>query len=134
MNEAIKFIKENPVMYFSTVGLDSNPKVRPFQFMLEKEGKPYFCTSNQKDVYAEIKNHPVVELTTCNSNFAWIRLSGKAAFVSDAAIKKDVLESSELVKSIYKTPDNPIFEVFYLESAKATIADFSGNPPKEYSL
>ncbi|WP_019227950.1 pyridoxamine 5'-phosphate oxidase family protein [Sedimentibacter sp. B4] len=134
MNEAIKFIKENPVMYFSTVGLDSNPKVRPFQFMFEKEGKLYFCTSNQKDVYAEIKNHPVVELTTCNSNFAWIRLSGKAAFVSDAGIKKDVLESSELVKSIYKTPDNPTFEVFYLESAKATIADFSGNPPKEYSL
>lgn len=134
MNEAIKFIKENPVMYFSTIGLDSNPKVRPFQFMLEREGKLYFCTSNQKDVYTEIKNHPVVELTTCNSNFAWIRLSGKAAFVSDAVIKKDVLESSELVKSIYKTPDNPIFEVFYLESAKATIADFSGNPPKEYSL
>jgi uncharacterized pyridoxamine 5'-phosphate oxidase family protein len=134
MNEAIKFIKENPVMYFSTIGLDSNPKVRPFQFMLEKEGKLYFCTSNQKDVYAEIKNHPVVELTTCNSNFAWIRLSGKASFISDAGIKIDVLESSKLVKSIYQTPDNPIFEVFYLDQAKATIADFSGNPPKEYSL
>ena len=30
--------------------------------------------------------------------------------------------------------DNPIFEVFYLKDAHAVIADFSGNPPKEYNL
>jgi len=49
-------------------------------------------------------------------------------------IKAEVLESSPLVKSIYKTPDNPAFELFYLDNAKAVIADFSGQPPKEYKL
>ena len=29
---------------------------------------------------------------------------------------------------------NPIFEVFYLKDAHAVIADFSGNPPREYDL
>ncbi|ETJ29366.1 NimC/NimA family protein, partial [human gut metagenome] len=35
-----------------------------------------------------------------------------------------------IVKGQYNSPDNPIFEVFYLDNAQATIADFSGNPPK----
>ena len=43
-------------------------------------------------------------------------------------------ENYSLVKSLYQSATNPIFEVFYLDEAKATIADFSGNPAKEYSL
>lgn len=49
-------------------------------------------------------------------------------------IKKKVINSSELVKGIYKTEENPIFEVFYIGNGKAILADFSGNPPKEYNL
>lgn len=134
MNEVVKFLNENPVHYLGTTDKAGKPKVRPFQFMLEKDGKLYFCTSNQKDVYAEIKNNPYVELCASSPNFAWIRLSGKATFSDDINIKTAVIEHSPLVKSIYKTPDNPAFEIFYLENAKAVIADFSGQPPKEYSL
>ncbi len=36
--------------------------------------------------------------------------------------------------AIYKTPDNPDFEVFFLDDAAATIADFSGEPPKTYAV
>ncbi|WKV08635.1 hypothetical protein Q2T46_14070 [Thermoanaerobacterium sp. CMT5567-10] len=31
--------------------------------MLEKDGKLYFCTSNKKKVYDEIKLNPYIELT-----------------------------------------------------------------------
>jgi uncharacterized pyridoxamine 5'-phosphate oxidase family protein len=134
MNEVGKFLSENPVQYFATVGLDGKPKVRPFQFMIEKDGKLYFCTSNQKDVYAQLQENPYVEVTTSSPTFAWIRLNGKVIFSNDIETKRAVLESSELVKSIYQTAENPIFEIFYLEDAKAVIADFSGNPPAEYTL
>jgi uncharacterized pyridoxamine 5'-phosphate oxidase family protein len=134
MNDIVKFLTENPVQYFATVGTDGNPKVRPFQFMLEKEGKLYFCTSNAKDVYAQMKKQPYVEICVSSPKYAWIRLSGKAVFSDDPDIKKQIIDHSPLVKSIYKTPDNPIFEVFYLDEARAVIADFSGNKPKEYSL
>ncbi|WBW94981.1 pyridoxamine 5'-phosphate oxidase family protein [Oceanirhabdus sp. W0125-5] len=133
MNEVVKFLIKNPVQYFATIGLDGKPKVRPFQFMLEQKGKLYFCTSNQKDVYAEIKECPYVELSVSSPTFAWIRLSGKAVFSNDIEIKKAIIEHSELVKSIYQTAENPTFEIFYLEDAKAVIADFSGNPPAEYT-
>lgn len=134
MNEAFKFLKENPIQYFSTVGLDGRPKVRPFQFMGENEGKLYFCTSNEKEVFREISKTPYVETCACNSESVWIRLSGKVVFSEDMNIKEKIISENPLVKFIYKSADNPIFEIFYLEDAKAVIADFSGNPPREYNL
>lgn len=134
MNEVVKFLIENPVQYLGTADKNGNAKVRPFQFMLEKNGKLYFCTSNQKDVYGEIKNNPNIELCTSSPSYAWIRLSGKVVFSSDLSIKTAIIEQSPLVKSIYKTPDNPIFEMFYLENAKAIIADFSGQAPRTIIL
>ena len=134
MNEVIQFLNENPVQYFATVGLDGKPKVRPFQFMLEQGGKLYFCTNNTKEVYKEMQNTPYVEIVTSSSTFAWMRLSGKVTFSNDLEIKKAIIEASPLVKSLYQTAENPIFEIFYLDEANAVIADFSGNPPKEYNL
>ena len=63
--------------------------------------------------------------------FAWVRLRGEIHFSRDVAMKAAILEANSLVKSIYKTPDNPVFEIFYLEHGKAILADFSGNPQRE---
>ncbi len=133
-SEVIKFLKENPVQYFATVGKDNKAKVRPFQFIIENGGKLWFCTNNEKDVYKEIQANPYVEVCVSTPKFEWMRLNGKAIFKNDMDIKEKVIEASPLVKSIYQSASNPIFEVFYLDEAKATISDFSGNPPKEYSL
>lgn len=134
MNKVVNFLNENPVQYLGTTDKAGKPKVRPFQFMLEKDGKLYFCISNKKEVYSEIKNNPYIEMCASSPSFAWIRLSGRVVFSYDLSIKASILERSPLVSSIYKTPDNPVFEIFYLENAKAVIADFSGEPPKEYGL
>ena len=134
MNEVIKFLKENSVQYFATVGKYNKSKVRPFQFMIEDGGKLWFCTNNEKDVYAQMQANPYVEVCVSTPKFEWIRLNGKAVFKNDMDVKEKVIEASPLVKSLYQSATNPIFEVFYLDEAKATIADFSGNPPTEYSL
>jgi uncharacterized pyridoxamine 5'-phosphate oxidase family protein len=134
MNEVVKFLTENPVQYFATVGLDGRPKVRPFKFMLEQGGKLYFCTGNTKPVYKEIQKQPWVEICSCSPAFAWIRLSGKVVFSKDLSIKKTIFAQNELLKTIYQSPENPGFELFYLDGAKAVIADMSGKPPKEFAL
>lgn len=134
MNEVVKFLNENPVGYLATVDKDRNPRVRPFQFMLEQEDKLYFCTSNQKEVYTEIQKHPYIEFSIASKEFAWIRLYGKVTFSEDMDIKTKIITNNELVRSIYQTPDNPAFEVFYIDEATATIADFSGNPPKSFKM
>ncbi len=134
MNEVAKFLHENPIQYLATIGSDGKAKCRPFMFCFEKEGKLWFCTNNTKQVYKDMQANPYVELSVANSSsYAWIRLKGKAVFENNMDVKKGCMENP-IVKGQYNTADNPIFEVFYLADAYAIICDFSGNPPKEYSL
>lgn len=134
MNEVLAFLRENPVQFVATVGLDGRPKVRPFQFMLEKDGKLYFCTNNQKEVYAQLQRQPWLELCASSAASQWLRISGKAVFSDDWDVKTRIISENELVRSIYHTPDNTAFEVFYLTDAEATLSDFSGNPPIKIRL
>ena len=108
MNDVVKFLQENPVQYLATVGRDGKAKCRPFMFSDEMDGKLWFCTNNQKDVYKDMQANPNIEISVSSPAYAWIRLNGEAT--------------------------NPVFEVFYLKDVHAVIADFSGNPPKEYDL
>lgn len=134
MNEVAEFLKANPVHYFATVGLDGKPKVRPFQFMFEESGKFYYCTNNQKKVYQEMQKQPYIEISVTDPQSTWIRLNGRVVFSSDMNFKKRIIQSHSLIQKLYQTAENPTFEIFYLDDAKAVLADFSGNPPREYDL
>ena len=133
MNEVVQFLKNNPVQYLATIGVDGKAKCRPFMFCFEKEDKLWFCTNNKKNVYKDIQENPYVEISVSSPEYSWIRLSGKAVF-EDNMVVKEACMSNQIVKGQYQKADNPIFEVFYLEDAKAIISDFSGQPPKEYYL
>ena len=133
MNDVTKFLEKNPIQYLATVGLDGKPKVRPFMFILERDGKLYFSTSNQKPLYKEIKKLPFVEIVTASPEFEWFRFNGKVVFSEDTEIKKAIIEKSEIVKAQYQTAENPNLEALYI-TGKATIADFSGEPPKDYNI
>ena len=134
MNDVVEFLMKNRMQVLATVGLDGKPKARPFMFALEKDGRLWYCTSNTKDVYAQLTKSPYLEVTVSSPEYAWIRLSGKAVFENNMEIKRTILDDNPMVKSLYGSAENPAFEVFYLADAKATISDFSGNPPKEYTL
>ena len=134
LNAVHSFLVKSQVQYLATIGLDDRPKVRPFQFMLEEGGRLYFCTSNQKPVFQEMQKHPYVEFCASGDSFSWLRLRGKVVFSNDPALKARIQDASPIVKSIYQTPDNPAFEIFYLDEATATIADLSGNPPQAFNL
>lgn len=133
MKEVIEFLEKNPVQYLATVGRDGKAKCRPFMFAGQKEGKLWFCTNNQKDVYKDLQANPYTEVSVSSPEFAWIRLSGRAVFDNNMAVKEMCIENP-IVKGQYETAENPIFEVFYLADAYAVIADFSGNPPQEFRL
>ena len=102
MNKVIEFLNANPVQYLATVGRDGKAKCRPFMFAGELDGRLWFCTNNQKDVYKDMQENPEIEISVSSPEYAWIRLH----------------EAS-----------NPILEVFYLADAHGAISDFSGNPP-----
>ena len=133
MSEVIDFLKENSLIYLATSGLDGNAKVRPILFYFEEDGKPYFCTANNKPMYKELDANPNCEIVTATPEFVWLRIAGEVEFTDSVELKQKVIDSNDLVKALYETGDNPVFEVFTI-NGKATIADFSGEPPKTYDL
>ena len=132
MKEVVEFLQANPVQYLATVGRDGKAKCRPFMFCFEKDNRLWFCTNNQKDVYKDMQSNPNIEVSISSPNYAWIRLNGKAVIENNMEVKEECM-NNPIVKGQYNSANNPIFEVFYLENAHAVIADFSGNPPKEYN-
>lgn len=120
MNEVLKFLMDNRTFYFATVE-NNEPRVRPFGFIMEYEGKIYFCTNNTKNVSKQLKENPNFEITSTSASYEWIRLKGKAAFDSSPAAKAKAFEAAPYLAEMYKTPENPIFEVFYIEAGEATI-------------
>ena len=128
MNKVIECLNANPVQYLATVGRDGKAKCRPFMFVGELDGRLWFCTNNQKDVYKDMQENPEIEISVSSPEYAWIRLHGKAVFENNMAAKEMCIQNP-IVKGQYGEASNPILEVFYLEDAHGAISDFSGNPP-----
>ncbi|HAG10955.1 MAG TPA: hypothetical protein DCK76_06145 [Desulfotomaculum sp.] len=73
MEKVLVFLKENPVFYFATEEGDQ-PKVRPFGFFMEYEGKLYFSMGRHKKVYRQILENPNAEICTASAKGEWIRI------------------------------------------------------------
>lgn len=134
MQAALAFLRANPIQYLATIGLDGKPKNRPFMFAVERDGKLWFCTNNQKQVYKELQKCPYLEIVASSPDHAWIRVQGKAVFEDNRPVKEAVLAANPLIKNKYLTPDHPEMVVFYLEEVTAVISDFSGRPAREYTF
>lgn len=130
MKDVVKFLTEHKQGFLATTE-DGKPRVSPFEFGVEDGGKLYFCTANSKEVYNQIKANPYIEFSSSAPGNTWIRVSGEVKFSDNIKIKEKIINSSELVKSIYKTPDNPLLEIFYLINGTATKSSLSGAPTKK---
>ena len=124
MNEVLKFLTDNPTFYLATVDGDI-PKVRPFGFVMDYKNKLYFCTSNQKNVFKQLKANPRFEVSTMSKEGEWLRLKGKAVFDTNKQSKQAALDFAPFLSSLYSV-DDPIFEVFYIEDAEGTFYNRSG--------
>lgn len=133
MQDAIKQLSENSTGFLGTTD-NGKPRVRPFQYQFEDHGKLYFCTSNKKDVYGQLRESPSIEFATTSHDYVTVRINGEVKFSDDLQLKERIILSNEMVRGVYKTADNPAFTLFYLEHGSATISDFSGRPPRKFQF
>lgn len=125
MKEACEFLKNSGVYYLATVE-NNTPRVRPFGTAEIFEDKLYIQTGKKKDVYKQIINNPIVEISAFN-NGKWIRINGKLVEDDRIEAKKDMLDKNPNLRGMYnENDDNTI--VFYFESAKAVIYSFTEPP------
>lgn len=104
-------------------------KTRVFQYLFADGNKVYFCTNSEKPVYAQLQKNPQVSFCTYPNNFTpVVSVNGKAVFLEDAALKARALDENPGIKSIYNTPDNPIFKIFYIDVEEVETFSFADGP------
>ncbi|ADD68861.1 pyridoxamine 5'-phosphate oxidase-related FMN- binding protein [Denitrovibrio acetiphilus DSM 12809] len=124
MSETLDFLKTNKVFYMATAS-QGEPHVRPMGFVMEYQNKLAFCTSNVKDMYAQMKENPNVEMCCVDKDYNTLRLCGKAVFCTSAESQQKALDVMPDLARMYSVNDGK-FEIFLLEDAKAECHTMSG--------
>lgn len=124
MQDYLEFFTANPNGVLATID-DGAIKTRIFQFLWGDEGRIFFCTSKKKEVYAQLRKNPQAAFCAFDGrNYANVGVSGRAVFIEDGAAKKRALDENPGIKAIYHSPDNPDFEIFYLDLDSVDSFDF----------
>jgi len=109
-------------------------RTRILDCLLTEGNKAYFCTSSEKRVYAQLQANPNVSFCTYPANFNPVMsLYGKAVFVDDHAFKTRVFNEKPMLKRHFKTPDDPVFKIFFIDIVEITTFSFTDGP-KSYTL
>ena len=121
MREVIEFLTANRTVFLATSDQGA-PRVRPFQFQLEQDGRLWFCTSKTKDVYDQLEHDQRVEFSCLSPDMTTLRITGSVNLKADEmAIKERIIKENELVRTLYGKADNPDFKVFSIDHGSATM-------------
>lgn len=131
MNEIYEYLKNCGTFYLATVDGDQ-PQVRPFGAVCVFEGKLYFVTNNQKDVYKQMKANPNVAICGMYKG-QWIRVSGVVEEDLRREARVAMMDANKASLSKMYTVDDNLMTVFKFVSGKGTIYSFT-KTPVEYSL
>jgi uncharacterized pyridoxamine 5'-phosphate oxidase family protein len=126
-------LKANPNGVLATQDGDG-VRTRVFQYLFSDGNKVYFGTNSEKPVFAQLQANPNVSFCTYPSDFnSVLSINGKAVFVDDIALKTRALDENPAIRNIYKTPDNPILRLFYIDAEEIETVGFADGP-KRYKL
>ncbi len=129
LQKTLNFLLENKTFFLATVD-GGQPRVRPFGLVVEHEGRLWFGTANTKAVYRQLQANPRVEISATSPDSDWIRLSGKAIFAQNTEVKRKAFETMPMLSNIYQGPEDPTFEMFYLDEAEVSFWAFGDHDPK----
>lgn len=85
-------------------------------FSFVEGNRAYFCTTSDKPLYTQLTARPNVSYCTFPPDFEpVVSLNGKVVFEEDRALKERALDSNYYAKRNFKTVDNPLLRVFYID-------------------
>lgn len=122
--EFLSYIPQNAYGIFCTVRADGTPEARGWEYQFEQDGRFYFGTANTKKVWEQLKVNPKAAFTYMEPHGKFtVRITGDVKRVSDAEEKKVLFEKIDpMVRGMYKSWDNPIFEIIYLDNCTCKLA------------
>jgi uncharacterized pyridoxamine 5'-phosphate oxidase family protein len=128
MATALEFLKTNRVFYLGTTD-GAKGFVRPFGFVMKRNGRLYLCTNKTKDVYKQMSQYLDVEISAMAADMTWLRVRGRIAFDESREAKVQAFDEAPDLKRIYpKGADDETFVTFYFADAQATLYSFTAAP------
>lgn len=133
MVDYVSILQDNPNGVMATRD-GEKLRTRVFQYLFADGKKIYFCTGSKKPVFAQMQQNPNVSFCTYPKNFTpVVSLSGKVTFVEDKALKTRALDENPSIKSIYGSPENPVFQLLYIDVEEIETFSFTEGT-KQYTL
>lgn len=123
MSEVLEFLGKNPLLYLTMQKEDELTKDKPILYYFQDEDKPYFCTSNIKPIYHKLAENPKFKITFTTEEFRCIKITGEVEFIDDVEVKEKLVGSNDLLKSLYESKDNLVFEIFTI-TGNVDVVDF----------
>lgn len=125
MTDYTEVLKANPSGVFATQD-GQGVRTRVFQYLFSDGNKAYFCTNSQKPVYDQLQANPNVSFCTYAADFnPVVSISGRAVFAEDIALKTRALDENPNIKGIYKSAENPVFKLFYVDVEEVETFSFA---------
>ena len=125
MFDYVSVLKQNPNGVLATKN-GEKLDTRMFQFLFADGNKVYFCTGSEKPVYAQMKADPHVSFCTFPASYnPVVSVNGKAVFVEDMSLKTRALDENPTIKKLYQTPENPVFQLFYIDTEAVETFSFT---------
>lgn len=133
MDEILEYLTGIPAWYLATI--DENdpeqPRVRPFSFAAVDDGKLWFSTSRDKDVWRELSEHPKFEVSGWKPGEFWIVLSGEADLADDAnvsdAVRQAGFEHMVGIGEHHDSPNDGRLAFFSVKHGVARFCDIDGS-------
>ncbi len=131
MEELMQFLKENPIFYFATVE-GYMPRVRPFGFAMEYNGKLYFAIGKHRNTYKQLLDNTNIEVCTANGDGQWIRIRGTVDFDNSAEAKQKAFETMPQLKEIYNEETGKALALIYMDRISAKLFSSDGTEKQLY--
>jgi len=126
MKDVAAFLETNEHYYIASWD-GSAARVRPVKFCCVLNNALVLATSNQKEMYQQMKEFPNVELSrVANDKSAYIRFLGKAVECKDPKIEAAFLAVHDWPKKNFKDK----MALFMIEPEMAGIFSMKGQPAK----
>ena len=113
--EALSYLAGYSSVMLATV--DANgPHVRPVT-VIEYDNAYWIETGTASAKTAQIRDNPKIELClifTEGENSGYVRLSGRAEIVTDAAIRERISSHTEFFKDYWSRPEDPSFTLLHI--------------------
>jgi uncharacterized pyridoxamine 5'-phosphate oxidase family protein len=120
LNEVLKNLRQAPI-FVATVSGDK-PSLRPFGPAIIFDEHIYLLTSNNKDVYRQLKSNPNIEIVNMLGENSWQRLSAQAELTDKPKIMEAFIKDYAWVGD-YHQPNDGHSVALKLKKLKARVYD-----------